>query len=318
MTAALFVLCALFVIVASLGLLLARRLWWLALPALLLAILAVVAEAPRAAAEVWGIRVPGIVVATRESLALETNRAQGSRVSHYTVQHRFGAIVCYRAEGSPGLGAGAPIDAAIKAAIGEAETTADRLCREAPGTQTLRQTEVRLDEASHDASVIGRATTLVLLRPFGLLEWAWPVDAPLLPMIARPSWGGGPQRTLTAEVVSITIDTRGRSVLTRRAEEFAVPVAYVRLRYAPTGHPAGVEGIDTVDASSIAGLAPGARVAVTVADDAPRRPLLTTATRQYWWRNPASELALFALLVIGIVVVVVVIRRRIRQRSAIG
>lgn len=315
MTATVLVVAAFLVMLVCLGLLLARRLWWVALPGLLLGLLAIVAEGPRAAAEVWGVRVPGIVVATQESLRLESLRPSGSRTSHYSVQHRYGAIVCYRAAGSPGLGAGAPIDTAIKIAIGETETMADRLCRDAPGTDVLRQTEVRLDEASHDATVVGRPVTLVLLRPLGLLEWAWPVDAPLLPMLSLPRFGGdGARRPVMAEVVSIKIDTFGRSLLIRRGAEFAVPVAYVRLRYTLPGHPVPLEGIDTVDAASVAGLSAGSRVAVTVGENAPRQPLLDQATRGYWWRNPASDLLILAVVIGGLFAIVIVVRRRRRTR----
>ncbi len=317
MTATVFVIAVLLVMIVALGLLLARRLGWVALPALILGLLALIAEGPRAAAEIWGVRVPGIVVATQESLKLETVRPSGSRTSHYAVQHRYGAIVCYRAAGNPGLGVGAPIDTAIQIAIGEPETAADRLCKQAPGNQVLRQTEIRLDEATHDTTTPGRPVTLVLLRPFGLLEWAWPEDAPLLPMLARPSFGDdGPRHPIMAEVVSITIDTRGWSLLTRRAQDYAVPIAYVRLRYALAGHAVPMEGIDTVDAASVAHLTVGGRVAATVADGAPRWPMLAQASRTYWWRNPASDLAILAVVVLGIVGVVVVIRRRRRTRSA--
>ena len=317
MTATVLVVFAFVIMLACLGLLLARRLWWVTLPGLILSFLAIVAEGPRAAAEVWGIKVPGIVVATQESLRLETKRASGSRTSHYSVQHRYGAIVCYRAAGSPGLGAGAPIDTAIKIAIGEAETIADALCKDAPGTEILRQTEVRLTEATHDAAVIGRPVTLVLLRPFGLLEWAWPVDAPLLAILSLPRFGGdGPRRPVMAEVVSITVDTHGRSLLTRRGADFAVPVAYVRLRYTLAGHPGTVEGIDIVDAASVSRLSVGSRVAVTVGENAPRQPLLDQATRGYWWRNPASELAILAVVILGLIAIVIVVRRRRRTRSS--
>lgn len=317
MTATLLVVAAVLVMLVCLGLLMARRLWWVALPGLILCLLAIVAEGPRAAAEVWGVKVPGIVVATQESLRLESLRSSGSRTSHYAVQHRYGAIVCYRAAGSPGLGAGAPIDTAIKIAIGEAETAADRLCKDAPGTDVLRQTEVRLDEASHDATVIGRPVTLVLLRPLGLLEWAWPVDAPLLPMLSLPRFGGdGARRPVMAEVVAITVDTHGRSLLTRRGADFAVPVAYVRLRYTLPGHSVPVEGIDSVDAASVADLTVGGRVAVTVGENAPRQPLLDQATRGYWWRNPASDLAILAVVIVGLVAVVIFVRRRRRTRSS--
>ena len=316
MTATLFIIAVLLIMILALGLLLARRLWWVALPALILGLLALVAEGPRAAAEIWGIRVPGIVVATQESLKLETVRSSGSRSSHYAVQHRYDVIVCYRATGNPGLGAGAPIDTAIKMAIGEPETAADKMCKEAPGNAILRQTEVRLDEATHDTTTLGRPVTLVLLRPFGLLEWAWPEDAPLLPMLPRPNFGDtGPRRPVSAEVVSITVDTRGWSLLNRRGEEFSVPIAYVRLRYALAGHPGTVEGIDTVDATSVANLTVGGRVAATVAEGAPRRPLLAQASRTYWWRNPGSDLAIMAVVILCIIGVVVVFRRRKRARS---
>jgi hypothetical protein len=317
MTATIFTIATLLLMTIALGLLLARRLWGLTLPTLIFGLLAIVAEGPRAAAEIWGIRVPGIIVATQESLKVETFRSSGSRTSHYAVQHHFGAIVCYRATGNPGLGAGAPIDTAIKMAIGEPETAADRLCKEAPGNDVLRQTEIRLDEASHDSTIIGRPVTLVLLRPFGLLEWAWPEDAPLLPMLVRPNFGDdGPRHPVMAEIVSISVDTFGRSLLTRRGADFAVPVAYVRLRYVLAGHPAPLEGIDTVDAASVANLAAGGRVAVTVADGAPRRPMLAQASRTYWWRNPASDLAILGVVILGIVGLVVFIRRRRRNRSA--
>lgn len=319
MTATLLVLTALALIAAGLSLLLARRLWFIALPAAILGLLVVVAEGPRAAAELWGERVDGIIAATRESLRLETTRPSGTRVSHDSVQHRFGAIVCYRSAGNPGIGAGAPIDPAIKAAIGEAPTAMDVLCQKAPGSLVLRQTEVRLDESAHDAETPGRLVTLLLLRPFGLLEWAWPVDAPLLPMLPRP-WAGpgrgstGATQTLTAEVVSITIDTKGRSPISRRAQDYAIPVAHVRLRYAPAGLPTPVEGIDSIDAPSMAQLTPGARIAITVAPGAPRQPAIVGATRGHWWRNPASEILALAGVIAVVVVAWVLWRRRGRSR----
>jgi hypothetical protein len=95
-----------------------------------------------------------------------------------------------------------------------------------------------------------------------------------------------------------------------------VPVAYVRLRYAIAGHAGTVEGIDTTDAASVANLTVGSRVAVTVADGAPRQPTLTQASRTYWWRNPASDLAILGLVILGIVGAVCFIRRRRRARTA--
>ncbi len=303
MTATLLVLTALAMMGAGVSLLMARRLWFIALPAAFLGLLVVVAEGSRAAAELWGERVVGIIAATRESLRLETMRPAGSLVSHASVQHRFGAIVCYRANGNPGIGAGAPIDPAIKAAIGEALSAMDTLCQKAPGSLVLRQTEVQLDESAHDAETPGRLVTLVLLRPFGLLEWAWPVDAPLLPMLPRPSMGSaGASQVLTAEVMAITIDTKGRSPISRRSQDYAIPVAYVRLRYTPPGMPVQIEGIDTVDAPTVAHLAPGARIPISVAAGTPRQPDISGASRTYWWRNPASEILMLA----GVVVVVLI------------
>lgn len=314
MTATLLVLTALLVIGASLFLLVARRLWFIALPAAILGLLVVVAEGPRAAAELWGDRVVGIIAATQESLRLETMRASGARVSHDSVQHRFGAIVCYRTGGNPGIGAAAPLDPAIKAAIGETPSAMERLCQQAPGTAVLRQTEIRLDESAHDAETPGRLVTLNLLRPLGVLEWAWPVDAPLLPMLPRTNIGsGGATRTLTAEVVSIAIDPKGRSPISRRARDYAVPIAHVRLRYTPPGLPTPVEGIDSVDAPSVAHLAQGARTAISIATNAPRQPAILDASRTYWWRNPASELLMLAGVVLVVLGAWLLWRRRRRQ-----
>lgn len=315
MTATLLVLTALALIGTCLSLLLARRLWFIALPAAILGLLVVVAEGPRAAAELWGERVVGVIAATRESLRLETMRPTGSRVSHDSVQHRFGAIVCYRTRGNPGIGAGAPLDPAIKAAIGETPSAMEVLCRTAPGSLILRQTEVRLDEAAHDAEAPGRLVTLVLLRPFGVLEWAWPVDAPLLPMLPRPPLGSaGATQALTAEVVSITIDTKGRSPISRRARDYAVPIAHVRLRYTPPGAPTWIEGIDTVDAPTVAHLVPGARIPISVATGTPRQPAIAGASRTYWWRNPASEILMLAGVVAILAVAWILWRRRRRAR----
>lgn len=320
MTAILFVLICLSVAIVCLVLWLTRNWRLLALAGLILAFLGMLAEGPRAAAELWGSRLPGVVAATEESLRLETVRSSGSRTTHYNPRHRFGAIVCYRAAGTPGLGAGAPIDPAIQATIGEAETNANRLCRAVPGVGVLRQTEIRLDAATYDATNPGQVVTLTLLRPFGLLEWAWSVDAPLLPWLPRPNLGGGgPRVAVAAQVVSITIDPHGRTLLSRRAHPYAVPIAHVRLRYAPPGHPAGVEGVDSVDAPSVAHLAAGSPITITVAADAPRTPLLVGVTRSYWWRNFIGE-ALVAIGIIGVfiavIAVIAVIRRRRRLRGA--
>ncbi len=313
MTAALFVAIALAAALAALLLLVARRWRIPALFILALAVLAVVAEGPRAAAELWGERLPGVLASTRETLRLESLRATGQRSSHYHPKHHFGAIVCYRAPGAPGLGAVNLPDPAILAAIGETPGEADRLCRTAPGQGVLRQTEIRLDEASHDTARPGQAVMLHLLRPLGLLEWAWTTDAPLLPWLARPRWSSGTMAAVPAEIVSITIDARGRTLLSRRAHDYAVPIAHVRLRYAPPGHPAGLEGIDTVDAPSVAHLAPGTRVTATVAADAPRAPRLAGATRTYWWRNHVVEAAIALALVAGLVGLVLLLRRRRRR-----
>ena len=111
------------------------------------------------------------------------------------------------------------IDPAILAAVDETESAADRRCRQAPGSGILRQTQVRLDEASFDAAAPGRTVMLRRLRPFGLLEWTWPVDAPLLPMLPRPRLSSdGPRIAVPAQVTAITVDTRGRGLLTARID----------------------------------------------------------------------------------------------------
>ena len=124
MTAVLFVATALVIALACLILWVLRTWRLTALAGFILTLLAIVAEAPRAATELWGQTVPGIVAATQETLRLESVRASGARSSHYNPKHRFGAIVCYRLPGNPGLGApglgaSAPLDPAIQAAIGE-------------------------------------------------------------------------------------------------------------------------------------------------------------------------------------------------------
>ena len=314
MAALSFVLAALAAALAALLLLLRRR-WRLpALFVLVLALLAIVAEGPRAAAELAGERLPGLVAATRETLRLESHRASGQRSSHYHPKHRFGAIVCYRAAGTPGLGAATPPDPAILAAIGETQSEADRLCRTAPGQGLLRQAEIRLDETAYDATRPGQAVMLHVLRPFGLLEWAWTTDAPLLPFLPRPRWGGAAEALVPAEVVSITIDPRGRTLLNRRAHDYVVLIAHVRLRYAPPGHPAGVEGVDAVDAPAVAHLAPGSRVQARIAANAPRAPRLEGAARTYWWRNHVMDVAIALALVAGLAALVIVLRRRRRPR----
>lgn len=289
------------------------RRWRLAaLAGFILALIATVAEGPRAATELWGNRTIGIVAATAESLRLELVQASGTRNTHYNPKHRFGATVCYRAPGSPGLGAGAPLDPAIQAAIGEAPTPADRFCHAVPGEGTLRQTEIRLDEATYEATRPGQPVTLSLLRPFGILEWAWPIDAPLLPWLARPSFHTGPHHAVPAEVLDITIDRRGRTLLNRRAHDLAVPIAHVRLRYAPNSHPGGVEGIDTVDAPAVAHLAAGQLVTVSYSENTPRAPRLPGVTRDYWWRNSIGEVLVAAALLVTLVAVAVILRRRRR------
>lgn len=314
MTAILFVAVATALALVSALLLFLRRWRIAALLVLILAFMAIGAEGPRAVAELAGQRLPGIVAATRETLRLESMRATGQRSTHYNPKHRFGAIVCYRALGAPGLGAATLPDPAVLAAIGEVPGEADRLCRTAPGQGILRQAEVKLDEATHDSTTAGQPVMLHVLRPFGLLEWAWTTDAPLLPWLARPRWGGGAETTLSAQVVSITIDQRGRGLLSRRAQDYAVPIAHVRLRYAPPGHPAGVEGVDAVDAPSVTHLAPGSRVQAVVTADAPRSPRLASATRKYWWRNHVLEAATALALLAGLAALVVALRRRRRPR----
>jgi hypothetical protein len=309
-----FVLAALAAALGALVLLLWRPGRIPALLILILALLAIIAEGPRAAAELAGQRLPGIVAATRETLRLESVRASGQRSSHYHPKHRFGAIVCYHAPGAPGLGAATLPDPAVLAAIGETPGEADRLCRTAPGQGILRQAEVKLDEATHDATTAGQAVMLHVLRPFGLLEWAWTTDAPLLPFLPRPRWGGGAETAVAAEVVSITIDPRGRTLLNRRAHDYAVPIAHVRLRYAPPGHPAGVEGVDAVDAPSVAHLAPGSRVQARITADAPRAPRLAGAARTYWWRNHVMDTAIALALLAGLIALAVILRRRRRAR----
>lgn len=328
MTATLLVLTAFLVLVGGVVLLLGRRLWWIALPAAILALLVMVAEGPRAGAELWGTRIPCIIAATQESLRLETMRPSGSRTSQYVVSHRFGAVVCYRLPGAPGFGAGAPTDPAILAAVGETPGSADILCARAPGQDLLRRAEIRLNERAHDAETVGRPVTVLVWRPLGLFEWAWSVDAPLLPMLPRPSFATGGTRVLDATVVSITIDTKGRSPISRLAREYAVPVAYVRLRYAPqgnqppgyppVGHPTELEGIDTVDAVSVAHLTAGARARVSVDAATPRQPSIIGASRNHWWRNPATEIAMLVIVVGLIVGAWFLLRRHRRTRVRAG
>ena len=63
--------------------------------------------------------------------------------------------------------------------------------------------------------------------------------------------------------------------------DYAVPIAHVRLRYQPPGHPADVEGFDTVDACSVAALVAGSRVIIALDPAIPRSPSLSGATRSY-------------------------------------
>jgi|GEM_PF-5063005 len=104
MTAFTFVVSALVATVAAVLFLAAPQWRIAALFALALALVAVVARDPRAVAELWGERLPGVVAATRETLRLESVRASGQRSSHYNPKHRFRAIVCYRAAAAPGQG----------------------------------------------------------------------------------------------------------------------------------------------------------------------------------------------------------------------
>jgi hypothetical protein len=317
MTATLLVFIAAAVVVLALLMLALRLVWWLALPALILALLVVIAEGPHAATEIWGARVEGVVAATEASVKVESTTPSRSRTSHTAVHHRFEALVCYRAPDPPGLGAATPIDPAILAAVGEALADADRRCHAAPGEGILRQTRVRLDEASFDAAAPGRLVMLKTFRPFGLLEWAWPIDAPLLPMLPRPRLGGDATRVaVQAEVTNITIDARGRGLLSRWAQDYAVPVAYVRLRYAPPGHPEGVEGVDTVDAPSVSGWGPGTPVVVTVSADAPRAPHLVGVERSHPWRNLQTDvLTLAGILVVVLIVIGIRMRKRARRSA---
>ena len=316
MTAPLLVLIAAAVFVLALLMLVLRLLPWLALPALILSLLVVIAEGPRAATEIWGERVEGVVAATEASVKVETANPGGSRTSHTGVRHRFGALVCYRAPGPPGLGAATPTDPAILAAVGETLSDADRHCHAAPGDGILRQSRVRLDEASFDAEVPGRPVMLRTFRPFGLLEWTWPIDAPLLPMLPRPTLGGkGTRVAVQAEVTDIRIDARGRGLLSRRAQDYAVPVAYVSLRYAPPGHPDGVEGVDKVDAPSVSGWAPGTPVVVTVSADSPRAPHLVGVERSHPWRNVRTDVLTLAGI-IAVVLLVIGLRKRAARQGA--
>ena len=312
-----FVLLAAAIFLAALALLALRPLR-LAVPflariaaafAVILALLAIIAEAPRAGAELWGTRLPGTIVATQESLRLESVRASNQRSSHYTPRHRFGAMVCYRAPGTPGFGAAPLPDPAIQAAIGEAPTEPERRCRATPGDGIPRTAEIRLTEAAHDAARPGQPVTLHVWRPLGLLEWTWIDGAPLLPWLPRPAWGAAPAGSFPAEIVAITIDPRGRTLLNRRAHDYAVPIAHVRLRYTPPNH-AQVEGIDTVDAPSVAHLAPGHQVTIALSAAAPRAPHLHGASRSYWWRNQATDLAIVAALLAAVAAVIIVWRRR--------
>ncbi len=312
MTAVLFVATALVIALACLILWVLRTWRLAALAGFILALLAIAAEAPRAATELWGQTVPGIVAATQETLRLESVRASGARSSHYNPKHRFGAIVCYRLPGAPGLGASTPLDPAIQAAIGETPSEADRTCRQTPGPDILRQTEIRLDEATYDATQTGTAVTLRVLQPLGLLEWAWPLDAPLLPWLARPSLGSGTRIALPAEILGITIDPRGRTLLTRRTHDYAVPIAHVRLRYQPPGHPAGVEGFDTVDGPSVTTLAAGSRVTISLDPAAPRSSTLSGVTRTYWWRNSLGEVLVALAIATAVLIAVLVIRQHRR------
>lgn len=92
-------------------------------------------------------------------------------------------------------------DPGLLTAIGETPDNVDRTCRTAPGQGGLRQAEVQLDEASHDALRAGQAVMLHVLRPLGRLDWAWTTDAPLLPWLARPHWGGGAAIPVQADVI---------------------------------------------------------------------------------------------------------------------
>ncbi len=87
-------------VVLALVMLTFRFLWWLALPALILGVLVSVAEGPHAAADLWGERLDGVVVATQESVRVETARASGTRTSRQVVRHRYG-LMCATAHRMP-------------------------------------------------------------------------------------------------------------------------------------------------------------------------------------------------------------------------
>ena len=210
MSATVFVAVALAVAIPSLVLLIARRWRIVAMVAFVPSVIAAGAEAPHAAAELWGWRLPGVIAATQESLRLESIRLTGQRMAHYSPKHRFGAIVCYRAAGKPGIGASTPIDPAILAAIGDAPSEADRTCRTAAGQGILRQTELSLDEATHDATRQGQAVVVQVLQPLGLFEWAWVTDAPLLPWLPRPGFATGAPVAVAAAVIGLAFVLRRR------------------------------------------------------------------------------------------------------------
>uniref|UniRef100_Q01SK5 DUF3592 domain-containing protein n=1 Tax=Solibacter usitatus (strain Ellin6076) TaxID=234267 RepID=Q01SK5_SOLUE len=80
------------------------------------------------------------------------------------------------------------------------------------------------------------------------------------------------------------------------------PVAVVGVEFLPAGRTEPVLGVDLIDAGSIAGLKPGATVAVDYEAASPRTAHIRNATRSFPWRNVrgiAVESVLSLLLLVG-------------------
>lgn len=301
---------ALGLLAGLIGILLLFRRGWLALPGLALVIcgpLAAFLTLPQAWVMLRGQPVLAVVTALDERAVARQRRGWWGESRRYDVQ------LCYRFAAPPAFGVNAP---AIE--LLEPDPTSRR-CASLPGDQPPRLVRLRYDEESYDRLALDMPALVQVAIPGGLVELAYPVDAPVLPWLPRP-WGksaSGMTATAQAQVLEITVQRRGPSTGGGQGgQELSVPVAHVRLRYTPPGRDQPVELVDAIDADGAASLAVGDAVMVRFDPAQPRAAQILGATRRH-----AASLWLDYALGGGLVLIVVatfllLARRRLARKAS--
>ncbi len=308
----LLLLCAV-AFVLGLALRLSGRLGPLGGIVLLVALIVALAEGAHAWVDLYGRPVEGVIAAKSEA-ATASRGSYGS----WSISHSYVAQLCYRLPELALLGVAPVWGRPDQEPEGPARLAAER-CAGAPGDGMLRSTGVKLDEMTFDHLRPGDRTRARVGRPFDILEFAWPVGAPVLPWLPRVHLGdAGPVLVASARIVHVDVVAQGRYDEGQAVDLFQ-PFDLVRLRYMALGRPDPVEAVDKIDHGSVAGLAAGATVQISYPQSEPRDARILGGSRRYFWLNPlvdwGTELGLAALVILAAAGVPGLVRRLRRRAS---